>query len=932
MKKKFKFLNIFLLSSLLIVTMGISPSRAEDRGIDIRYLQECLREERSSLDVLVLMDSSRSLRDSKQGEPGHPFKGSDPTGQRGPILKSSLMLLADLANDSNKDLRISLRNFGRNQDSDLNKLKEKWLDWKVVTKDEGHIDRFVENALFNDSPGTFWASGLETARDQFNVRLGEAALNGEKSCPIMFWITDGAPSKPEEDRARICKPGDRSSIQWFREKNILVLGGLLRPKDEPDANLFRPIVEGENCGETQDSWTRGTVKVADDISSLSFEFTSLIAGIKNLVSLRKVSSIPGGFEVDPGTAHIEVYVRGAINDWSVTLPDRSLFCSSSNQGSRCEASTDAGIGITTIRIFPDDPKSAAGIWSIQSTVQNENIKVYGSLSTSSKEGVRLVITPSQGSVEEGKNVTFNARLINNDGSDFSAQGYKSIKICGRVASAPESSCKSGAKADIALNPSTGDTSARFEAVLVAETESSNGGEQEYRIYANAKLEVVQSDRYPSLVCAKNPCKLEVLKNKEAKSITKLTVKPAENGTQGGSVYLKNFSILADPVEGRGDGKFTFQLKRGNEAIDWNDKSALLAPGDDLTLEVTTQLGGKGKVQGAITYVVSVDGQEATRQLNFILPIEDERNESVLFFLPLLAYLVTIGVPYLYLLWAARRAAILTLPDNEYATLTSPFKITQSGQLMSIGEQGTDSKFDVPDRSKLTKEEVEEGSRSINVGPAIIEVVPPKWNPFEKPKTKVSIPGHLILTTFSNSSLEMNEGSFGQSVVNGAILHFPAEENISPQSVSESIDLQDQDDDPFGTSAYESRMKEELIPRTGEINGEAIFIIANEGNRNRSLEKLTSTIITAYQTANVPETIKTLRDQALKDAMAKMVADRAALESEQKKSGKKGKEGRNKSKITESKNPEFSDEDLGIDGAGDSENNGLNGEKSIWDDD
>jgi ribosomal protein L12E/L44/L45/RPP1/RPP2 len=179
---------------------------------------------------------------------------------------------------------------------------------------------------------------------------------------------------------------------------------------------------------------------------------------------------------------------------------------------------------------------------------------------------------------------------------------------------------------------------------------------------------------------------------------------------------------------------------------------------------------------------------------------------------------------------------------------------------------------------------------------------------------------------------MNEGLFSQSVVNGAILHFPAEDNISPQSVSESIDLQDQDDDPFGTSAYESRMKEELIPRTGEINGEAIFIIANEGNRNRSLEKLTSTIITAYQTANVPETIKTLRDQALKDAMAKMVADRAALESEQKKSGKKGKEGRNKSKITESKNPEFSDEDLGIDGAGDSENNGLNGEKSIWDDD
>jgi len=74
------------------------------------------------------------------------------------------------------------------------------------------------------------------------VRLGEAALNGEKSCPIMFWITDGAPSKPEEDKARICKPGNSASIEWFRERNILVLGGLLRPKDQPDADLFRPIV------------------------------------------------------------------------------------------------------------------------------------------------------------------------------------------------------------------------------------------------------------------------------------------------------------------------------------------------------------------------------------------------------------------------------------------------------------------------------------------------------------------------------------------------------------------------------------------------------------------------------------------------------------------------------------------------------------------
>lgn len=934
-----KFARRFLLLALifsLLLPLGMLPSHADNHEIDIRYLQECLREEKSSLDVLVLMDSSRSLRDSKQGEPRHPFKGSDPLGQRGPILKSSLMLLAELARESNKDLRVSLRNFGRNQDSDLSKLKEKWLDWKIATKDEKHIDRFVQNALYNDSPGTFWASGLETARDQFNVRLGEAALNGEKSCPIMFWITDGAPSKPEEDKARICKPGDSASIEWFRERNILVLGGLLRPKDEPDADLFRPIVEGENCGQNQETWTRGSVKVADDISSLSYEFTSLIAGIKNLVSLRKDNSVPGGFEVDPGTSHIEMYIRGVADDWTVTGPNRTVFCSANNLGSRCEVSKDTGIGITTIRVFPEDPKSAGGIWSIQPAYANEDIKFYGSLNTATRVGVKLVVTPSESSVEEGKEVTFNAKLVNSDGTDFTPQGYKSVKICGRVSSSPEPTCGSGTNVDLTLNPSTTDSSATFEAILTAESGSGNISgteEQVYRIYANAKLEVVQSDKYPTLSCPEDPCKLGVLKNKESNSTTKLTVKPAESGATGANIYLKSFTILADPVEGRGDGKFAFQLQRDSERIKWNDINELLVPGDALSLVVSTELGGKGNVQGVIRYVVIADGQEVTRQLSFILPVEDDKEIGILVFLPIFVYLLTIGIPYLYLLWAARRSAVLTLPDNEYATLTAPFKITSDGRLVSLGEQATGSNFDVPDRGKLSKIQVDEDLKSIQIDSAQIEIIPPKWNPFENPKTSVTIPGHLILSTSGKSSFELNEADFSQSVVNEAILHFSAEENISPQAISETVTITDQEDDPFGASSYENRMKEELIPRTGEIVGQAIFIIANHGNRKKSLETLTSKVITSYQSANVYERIKSLRDEALKDAMAKIVADRAALEVEQKIRGKKGKEDKKRrSDGDEKKEPTYTDEELGIDGEEKFDHNEDKGERSIWDED
>lgn len=932
-----KFVKNFILLVLtfsLVFPLGMLPSHAAENEIDIRYLQECLREEKSSLDILVLMDSSRSLRDSKKGEPGHPFKGSDPTGQRGPILKSSLMLLAELARESEKDLRVSLRNFGRNQDSDLSKLKEKWLDWKIATDDEKYIDLFVQNALYNDSPGTFWASGLETARDQFNVRLGEAALNGEKSCPIMFWITDGAPSKPEEDKARICKPGNSASIEWFRERNILVLGGLLRPKDQPDADLFRPIVEGENCGQNQETWTRGSVKVADDISSLSYEFTSLIAGIKNLVRLSKDNSVPGGFEVDPGTSHIEMFIRGIVDDWAVTTPNKTVFCSANNLGSRCEVSKDTGIGITTIRVFPEDPKSVGGTWSIQPAFTSEDIKFYGSLNTATRVGVKLVINPAESSVEEGKEVAFNANLVNSDGTDFTPQGYKSVKICGRVSSSPKPICGSGTKVDLTLNPSTTDSSATFEAILTAEIGSGNTsdtGERVYRIYANAKLEVVQSDKYPTLTCPDNPCKLEVLKNKESNSKTKLIVKPAESGATGANIYLKNFTILADPVEGRGDGKFVFELQRNDDKIKWNDRSKLLVPGDALSLVVSTELGGKGNVQGVIRYVVVADGQEVTRELNFVLPIEDDRKIWVLVLLPLFVYLLTIGIPYLYLLWAARRSAVLTLPDNEYATVTAPFKITSDGRLVSIGEQATGSNFDVPDRSKLSKVQFDGDLKSIQIDSAQIEIIPPKWNPFENPKTKVSIPGHLILSTSGKSSFEADEADFSQSVVNEAILHFSAEENISPQAISETVTIEESEDDPFGASNYENRIKEELIPRTGEIVGQAIFIIANHGNRKKSLETLTSKVVTSYHAANVYERVKSLRDEALKEAMEKIVSDRAAMEAEQEKPGKKGRDKKkNRSDSDEKKDPIYTDEELGIDGEEKFDHNEDKGERSIWD--
>lgn len=295
-------------SIILFVSLQFIPqsAHANSHDIDIRSLQSCLKQEGSSLDVLVLMDSSRSLRDPNEEDRKQTkdhsaisspnWKGSDPQQVRGKILFSSLKLLRSLARESERDFQVNLKNFGDNRRY-LESLKEKWIPWTNKTEDQD-LRKFVENALFDESSGTNWLEGLQTARNALQERLGQSQIGeGKKSCPIMFWITDGAADpNPESQKQSICTSSGTSNlslIEWFRANNVLVLGGLLRPKDgvERDrAGDFRKIVEGEGCGQNEINWTRGSVVEADDVSSLAWAFQKLVASIKNLIDLNASSS------------------------------------------------------------------------------------------------------------------------------------------------------------------------------------------------------------------------------------------------------------------------------------------------------------------------------------------------------------------------------------------------------------------------------------------------------------------------------------------------------------------------------------------------------------------------------------------------------------------------------------------------------------------
>ena len=900
-----RVLSGFVAGSLITMTtiFGIVPAHAQ---IDVSYLQTCLKEEGSSLDVLVLMDSSKSLRDGKPGETRNVVEGSDPERKRGKILLSSLKILRSLAEESDRPLNINLRNFGKNSNpEELAKLKERWVDWTGDTSD-GSLKSFVDKAIYDDSPGTEWTSGLASAQDQFKKRIGQAKLAGTSSCPIMFWITDGAPT---DSTVPICTPTGNASIDWFRENRILVLGGLLMPRDESEAKIasgFGPLVRGETCGNNEEGWTKGDVIEAKEIDDLAWRFVGLIAGIKNLINLNGNGS---SFHVDPSTSHIEIYTRKAGSNWEIKKPDGSTFCSASNRGSRCFVDLDTDVGITTISIFPDKPIDASGTWTITPGVNAEDFLVYGGLSTANEKSrntkPNLVISQFSIEQEEGKEASFLASLVNADGTAFSTKGFKSITICAKVESSRVSSCENGkTSAKLAVKPTTTDKSVSFEAVLVSEKDPKR---PPYRVSATVKINVLPSGLFPSLVCEKEPCVLSNLANKNKTSVSTLLIKAPTTGSQAGTVTLLGYTILSDDIKDRGDGHFKFVVQRVNgEEVLWNNQSSPLNPGDKLTLTISTDLGGSSEIQGVIKYKVSANSQEVVRQLDFKFNVDDDVSLWVLFGLMLLAYLLTVGLPYAFLLWSARKRAVLSVTDGEFAYLEEPVSISESGKVTSKAskvENAIATALD-PSHEGLKFELVEEGARSINIGNVQIEVIPPKWNPFVEPETHVSVKDNHILSTFGGAEFLEERAFFTRSLTGEALIYFPTEENLAPRSAEEVVSFEPASKSELFSSATAKAQSDELLIKNGDIHATALYLVPRYDNRRKSLSDVNSKLKSTIESANLGVHIAELRQGALD---AELLRIEELKKAEQSQSAKKRDKKVTEEKKTETQEPAQNDD-------------------------
>jgi hypothetical protein len=866
MKNFRKYLSITLTVFLIALAVIVNPSQAlaDNHSMDVRALQTCLKQKGSSLDVLVLMDSSRSLRDSKPGEliKGKPWKGSDVDNRRGPILLSSLSLLQDLAEDSGNSFRVNLKNFGNNSGTDLEALEAEWMDWTEVKPDnsESILKDFVERALYNDSKGTDWAKGLATARVGFNKRISEAERAGTKSCSIMFWITDGVPTATKAQvKDEICKSDLETSIDWFRERNILVLGGLLKPKGE-DSSLFRAIVTGQDCGKTQDTWTDGYVIEADDVNSLAWGFVSLVANIKNLIDL---DFSDGKVVLDRGTSQMEIYIKGKPSQWELKAPDGSVFCSSSNiDSTKCVVVTNGDTDITTIAVTPSDPNTTQGSWSFSSLPVTE-AKIYGGISVDPKP-VKLAVDPGNPTVNEGDTVKFTATLKDADGTLFDVSSFKSVEICATLESNGVKVCKSGSSSVVLeLLPSKSDKTVPFTAVIT----SNNGEDREYNVSAVVNVLVQESGKFPSLVCGNgsegDACRIPNLKNKLDKESVQLKVlKPTDAGAVEGQIYIVDIEVTRDDFAR--NFKFVLTDESGN-VVNPGDKTALFDPNDILKLEVSFDKGEASQIEGVIKYAVVTGDQIVIRQLNFGFEVREDINIFVLVLLLLLAYLLTIAIPYAFLLWSARRRAFLNVFENEFAFMEEPVTITESGKVVSSASKLEDTLSPAlePSHEDLKFAVVEMGSRSISIGNVSIEVKPPKWtNPFVEPLTKISVLGNHVITTFGAAEILKDQADFSRSVTGEALIYFPSDENINPISREEDDSKGDDSVSDFFSPVSSPTQTSKLVKKTGDIHATALFIVPRQGDRGKSLSEVTQKLKSTVESADIKAQVSNLRQNAL----------------------------------------------------------------------
>ena len=881
------FSLLFLASALFLKGINYSASAEENSSpVGFTSLQNCMDGKNASLNVVYLMDISKSM------------EKSDPKNARSDMIKSSLRLFYQVSKDTKKPFNYTFVSFGSTGDTGVT------TPWTALNS--GNITSQAQaakiSATRNDSRGTDWRQGLRIAKEQIQAKAADP-----NSCFVLSWMTDGQIDLntvgvswvPQDSAAYkdICSESD-GLINWFRDpaRNIATIGALLSKNaklngsafdslslEEQSVRLFRPVIEGNGevpqkvgskyglaysfgsyqCGRVTPLSNVGKLVTSGKAEDLSWQFLDLIAHLRGLSKADLDSS--GGVSIDNSVGRIEVFTKGkkSGNSLQVTDSNGTDVCAMAGKCTRTKEEnwTNWLVNIPSSGVSPGD-------WIIK-TNSTEAPKVFlGSHGDPKNITIAFRPMPQLKNIVEGSSVTTTAVLVHEDGTEVDATEFSDV--CLQLDS-PQVDENSSCKPSLTSIPIQFKAATTNKILKVTAKYHFTGSRDDAQISRQEAMHVKSNDAFAKLTCenyVSDACLLESIPNSKQPSVTDLKA----SVKQGFSTITLTKFTADDSVE------------RVNSYVPSPLQEIItVRPGQSQTIKFTLS-NSKTKnpvsdIRGILTYEVSdSSGQTVTAQLPVIFSINHKENILVLIGCYLLALLVGVGLPYLLLLRQTRRSAVFV--TNTFRFVTFPVRLTPPGRLVSTNSTDVTAlsssavenslassrvgEFFLPAEDLLSGyKSVPENSKHVDIGSASLNVRKVGFNAFAPISVDLHVSESLVFSSQGDKRYLLLDSHTSAELSLTDLYFFTASmDELDPVAVN-SIKTASTSDFDQSEDGYQTVTTQGI--REDGISGFLTLVVAGDSAIASSILNSFRNQIQSQDFSPVLEQLRTLRVAKLEEA-------------------------------------------------------------------
>ena len=763
-------------ASPIPAVVGSNPEVLNEAFSDLRT---CLSKDGAILDVYFLIDNSRSMEQIGGRE------GTDKAGLRFKAVERTFIPLMELASRGN-EVNVAGGLFSKE-----GVTVQGWRSIESGSKED--IAQFArELGATPPGGGTNWPAGIREAQQQ----LADQARGSDQHCQTLVWVTDGGidierdPEKTAQGVVDLCGVGpmDFSSqavaqglMYDLRRAGVVVFGvQLLVPQavvedlsegtvreQKSKFSYFKPVVEGSGevdasffndgndisgpfqCGELQDG-AQGAVILIEEAGQFAENFEELVACIANSCTIpadpvlcsNGVCDIP----IPQGIAAMEFFAPGGFDVQNVRTPDGARICLV--EGCTPEVVPSEG-GLLRVPV-----RNVAGVWQVFTNEPSLRPLLFSGLEI---DADAIEVDPRNPIISSG------LRLKQAFGAQFDSRNYKQPLQFTATVGFPNGTRKpatvspDGSSWRLAWGPADDELRGAIPNEVVISLQATALG-----LAPNVPELPLQTIEKAVEVTQKELATFPTLVQPEPGSTAFFTPIEGLAGVGSSTLIFKGPELndgkicwsadeqgfiggVRDPGQ-RPDGSIAAGISGvGQEAAACpnGDTGVVLPQGEEVSVDISLTASEQkdALVSGVMRFALFGPEGEAgfVQEVPFEVQTTIVKNDTARYIVLALLTLLGFAVPYLALLFFARRQATFNsqLDGNRWTALP-----------VTLGPEGLASLKEV-DPSKYEFIFVEQSglTREIATGTETHRVIPPRFWPFK--------PVSTVVETSSGSSIFTN---------------------------------------------------------------------------------------------------------------------------------------------------------------------------------